>query len=1711
MTDTTTPAQRIDKGRHYAFIKDTTSDPFKTATLGRGRALAATPLTMEPWYTTAPASHHDKLKAANLKAWGSQNQVDTLFRNLQDVHSFAAPLLQAKLKERYGIEHDVSTTYLRLYLAADLPWYAIDVTGGVTLRTVSLLEAALHNFAKSETVLADSHYITKPDDLGHFDVIAIKDKMTISQFQALCRELDIGALYKKHLESFLLPGEPLAEAVTQLRVTESQKDALIVAAQLALTLEDIQYDAYKLMLSLAQDEAPQLLLNGRKMLCCDLSLMATRLTGILLLIPAVKDSRGIQRLIAYVPHDPDHPLKEYDSTKAFMDELSRQLREDKVGASSKQRYRQFFSQFVDQQQRGHFFAGLDQRLVTVRWHEKEDATDQRPTWHEDPASSPHLQFQPLPVSRDYWTHAYRQKLNKILNDAREIAVSTADTDSKARWAWWDNFKKIVSDIFNVALLIATPFVPGLGELMMAYTVYQMTTDVIEGIVDLAEGLGLEAAEHVIGVVTDVIQLAAFGAGAEIGNAFKLKLSPLVEGMKPVKLPDGKPTLWHPDLAPYEQKSLTLPPDSKPDEHGLHQHANQHILPLDDNLFFVEKASQAPSITTHRVKHPTRANAYSPTIEHNGHGAWVHEAENPGDWEGDTLMRRLGHRVDRFSPAEREQIRIGSGTEDNALRRMHVENAAPPPMLADTIKRFSAYDDVGIASANIRKGQPIDASSNWYETILTALPGWPSERALEVFESADLTGMSHRYGNADATPANTLSISVAELTSGKLPDRVLGFLTESEIKALLGDAPSAERTQALRDRLADAVDARKGEISKRMYQAEERSGNAQVRLLRQPFPDMPLTLAQTVLADARADEQKIMADENRLPLRVKTQAREFNFEALTARAYDGFYHDKRLTPDTERLALNTLKFNTDTFSDLRIEVRDDTYDGTLRCSAGPDDAATVRRLIRDEQGQYEVLDGANKQLHKADDLYESILRALPEDKRAALGYQRGQGRPFKVWIMEKSAVPADRRTLLAEPPIRAVAAIETVKLLRGPALSRNPATPQERVMNLYSGLSEQQAQAFVEALRAKGDPDQAIDRLRDELKALRETLRGWSYDYHPSLETVDALDSNSDWHDFKFKGGSFIQERLIACFERKSRAFGESSIHPENGYTLDLSTEMMGPELDRWWADLKKLPDIKKYLDQVTVLNLDHARYSTDAGGLLGDFSNVRHLSARYSDLTALPPAIGKMNSLETLRLSNNRIKLTPDSARQLGGLTRLKTLRLDGNPLMQPLDVGRMPGLRVLSLRTTGLDTWPERLFMDGVFRKSRPRSFSLDLRGSPITTVPEVVPGSDHALIVARARLDAKKLSDVDRLRLGTYRESVGMAPEQVYEREAADEIRHWRMLPDDTLPFSSSTGVGTYRDESWDDLASEPGAADFFRVIRKQRQSKDYRYSDSRQQLTKRVWEMVDAAALDADLRVELFQLASQPDTCGDAGSQLFNSMGLKVLVSKAHTESTSALELENRLVKLAKSAARLEKVGDIAREEILAQRDMSQRVPPIPDYHAPDETEVHLAYETGLAKRLNLPWQSDGMLHQGTSRVTPSMIDTAYKKIIADEAGDGLINAMNNSFENPFWEHHLKSTHPAEIDAGERSFASRHHDLESLREAQNAWANETDMRQLASRKKTLEDLATKLNIAHVDVFTKEEMSNEFYDPLILELDKERNQVARKLTREALARAGL
>ncbi|WP_164705722.1 hypothetical protein, partial [Pseudomonas viridiflava] len=87
------------------------------------------------------------------------------------------------------------------------------------------------------------------------------------------------------------------------------------------------------------------------------------------------------------------------------------------------------------------------------------------------------------------------------------------------------------------------------------------------------------------------------------------------------------------------------------------------------------------------------------------------------------------------------------------------------------------------------------------------------------------------------------------------------------------------------------------VARHLYQAGQRSGDADIAVIRQSFPDLPLPLAKTVLSQARAAEQQRISDEQHLPLRLKNQARELDFEASASRAYDGFYRDDLVTEQT----------------------------------------------------------------------------------------------------------------------------------------------------------------------------------------------------------------------------------------------------------------------------------------------------------------------------------------------------------------------------------------------------------------------------------------------------------------------------------------------------------------------------------------------------------------------------------------------------------------------------------------------------------------------------------------------------------------------------------------------------------------------------------------------------------------------------------------------
>ncbi|MNF44538.1 E3 ubiquitin-protein ligase sspH1 [compost metagenome] len=1119
----------------------------------------------------------------------------------------------------------------------------------------------------------------------------------------------------------------------------------------------------------------------------------------------------------------------------------------------------------------------------------------------------------------------------------------------ARWAWWDNLEKMLSDILNAALLVAMPLVPGLGELMLAYTAYQLTSEVVEGIVDLAEGRLAEAVEQTINVLESVVQLGAFAAGVTLAKVVQAKLSPFFEGLKPVQISGGQTRLWNPDLTPYQRLEAALPTDAKPDASGVYQHQDQRIVRLDDQHFIVDND---PVTGQHRIQHPQRPDAYAPTLTHNGHGAWVAESENPRLWQGPTLMRRLGHTTDAFSNVQLEQVRQISGTEEAELRRVHMDNAPPPPLLVDTLQRLDLNAEHTIVEPN--------------------------------------------------------------------PDTALLF---------------------------------------------------------EDFPELPNTVAEKILAGASVSERQRIAEQQHLPMRLKTQARELQFETQSVRAAQGLYHEALTNIDTERLVLGALRIHTDTFGDLRIEIRNDTIDGELRCSAGFEDSSLRRILVRNESGKYSVRDNTGQRLHETDYLLESVLHALGADQRRTLGYKPGDGEMFKDWLIAKTAAPNERRTVLAQPPIRPIAQHENLLLLRGGALSREGKTLHERIQDLHPHFSEYEVDTFANALIEKGEPLRAIEQHENDLYELNNIIDFWR------VQSV-GLDADNPFP--LTDGRKHIAERLIDCFQRKNRALG-SRTDPDS-YSLDLSVKEQPIDLEALWP---RDPEMKKFFDKITVLKLDNTRFSTELTGLLKDFPILHELSAKGCELTRLPKQIGNLPRLERLRLSDNEIVLDASDVERLKQQTRLEILRLDENPLGRLLDIGLMPRLKVLTLRDTVIMTWPK-----GVFKKSRPRGFLLDMRDNHIGLIPEVVPGSLQAWIVARTRLDVGNLSETNQMLYQQVRHSVSLPPEPVVP--ANNRIDAVISSNYSTEQWSDVPGWGVDRANLWSELIDEPQAQQFMTVLLDTQGSADYLAGgEARDQLLQRIWRMLDAVQIDTPLREKLFTMAIAPVDFADAGAQLFNNMGINVLASEAYSYSTDATQLEQKLVTLAKGASRLEQVNEIARADVAGREGN------------PDDVEVYLAYQTGLAQRLGLPWQSENMLYRPVSGVTDAMIDQAYNTVLALEEGDGLVNKM---LEQDFWEQYLKEKFPARIASNKRQYLSKYEQLESLRTTQLEWAGlsrltQTERTELSDRLKVL---MSHFGVPETAVFTDDAMSDATFDSLLIDLGYQEKQLYRSLTREALSKAG-
>ncbi|WP_103309837.1 MULTISPECIES: NEL-type E3 ubiquitin ligase domain-containing protein [unclassified Pseudomonas] len=1608
-----TPRLATPQGEHFDLLKARIPGWYSGAIVQRQQELSDHELTLPDWYAKASPDLWNSLKDSHSRYRERLNQVDNRLGNIQDIRAFAEPLLEQALLDEFNLTLNVNEVYfVRKYgrkTRDDLfGALVLDNEGGYfdryEYRGTSLLEAALANFAPEEArkpACADCSLITTVRPFQGGAVVPSIDAVRAGAlpiapeaFAQLCRTLDLGRQYQEHINAVLRLDDSKTYNPLDHSLEEHHRQGLALNIEIARAKADISPAVYA-MLQQVIDGASDVTLDGQAVTFTSLKVFDIELVGPLLIGPDLENSRRVVPVVAYLPGDPEHPLKAYASSADFMVELRRRLH----GSA----YRRFFSRFVPLRQQGVFF-----RQFKHFYQTSPTADDQAD--YPLKSSLRNLPMGTTPIPGDLWGSLRLRQIEKIQADARAVAVPTGDEDQKARLARLDSYLDAVVDVFNLAAFV----VPGLGPLMLTVGAVQMFNEAFEGIEAFERGETREMWAHFSSVA---LNTAFVATGAAVLP--HIRWSGAVDQLEPVQLANGESRLWRPDLRVY-QSELAPPPASSPDTQGLYRVGDRQVLPLGDQHYEVQRD---PQTLRYRIRHPSRPQAYQPELTDNGNGAWHHELEQPRTWEGPTLMRRLGHGVKGFSDAELEQIRLASATSHDVLRRVHVEGEPVPALLADTLDRFDLCRQLDTFIGQLQSDEPLrhDLAEPMLH-LLTQYGPWPRGLKLKIVDGAGWTRWQYVRPSEGETPVREASLTEAKVRTPSLLKNLIEAVDAAGADLLATASPPIAKTNMdarvrhLRQALAEAAVNEKVQLLNDYYAMGETRGDPHVTLIKSRFPSVPAKAIEQIITLAGSEELQQMAawdfDEasqtKSIPLRIAEELRHYQRVVRLNRAYEGLYQDALATADTPRLVLATLETLPGWSDTVRIELREADVSGALIDSIGPQNAPQTKVVVKDDD-LYQAFDDSGNELSHWGSVFDALQHALPDAERRAMARPSiHHGDQLREAI---GASPVDRDVLASRLKMPALkpAFQSPMRLASGKVgyplgglrdWLRLGRSPESRVQELYPSYTAEQTEALLQSLG--NGAVRELKRRKVELKMLRRDLDRW-------VATLGWRHVGNSYQQVPAGIRQAVAEQIERCWRRQTRVVAGADGR-RLGYELDLSGLNIGA-----------LPELTADFSHVGVLKMSDMGLTLHyCDSFLDGFSSLKRLEMPRNRLRDIPEALEGMRSLETLHLGNNQIGLIPHSIEILQGLTRLKNLDLDNNLLERLPDFSRLPDLERLHLKNTGITAWPTGL-------RDQPLEL-IDLRDNGLAQVPDHLldPPADRAHATARLNrvtlLQGNPLSEGVQQRMRDYWATVLQTrPEWAVLRlpEAFGfsapvgpaNMQQWlRDLPAGQLAEKSAL---------WQSLADEQHSGEFFELLH--RLAASYQGLEDYPDLQARVWQMLEAMGNATDLRHELFDLAGRP-ACEDRAALSFSYLEIRLMIHNARALAVAKDEAAT-LVHLAKGLFRLDEVERIALQDIQRRRDAINARTDLTNDETREnlalieEVEVRLAYRAGLKDRLGLPGQPAGGVFLRLGDVTPGMLDAAANEVLAlDDSPQQFQSLVGRDF----WIDYLKQAHGASFQA-------------------------------------------------------------------------------------------
>jgi len=503
--------------------------------------------TLPAWYVEAAAPSRQTLNRDMVIGQQLREEWGLTLARIQALDEFARPLLKQALDDEFGPGLDVDNAYVfkDIYQrgAFGQPQLA---PPEVCLQT--LLHAALQNFHQEE--------VDAPHKSGRMRIVEVRPvtdqrygsydeyprhPMNIdpARFMRVCRQLDLGRQYQRHLDRVLGPStgdSERSDMQSSAQITDlcgrKALNALKVQAHIAYLRKDISETFYKHLLALPERARSGTLDYGCLTIC-----------GFSVRDILIFTIKGAKTCVIYIPDGLGQSLKEFSS----FDELKRLLNRRFTPTYCKR----FMNRFIAQRSKAAFYSKVADRVAPgrLRFDPDDNALIPRLMHVREVDSDFDLDIALDEMPYDLFSHFYFQNMLRIKDDARVLAVPTGDEDEASRRARLSGYLSVGLNVVNLAAL----FVPLLGEAMMVVAGAQLLTETFQGIDAWHHSDMEEALEHLGSVAENLAFMAAFGALVKAGQAPEmplLKPSSFIEKMVPTRLPGGEIRLAPPELTPF---------------------------------------------------------------------------------------------------------------------------------------------------------------------------------------------------------------------------------------------------------------------------------------------------------------------------------------------------------------------------------------------------------------------------------------------------------------------------------------------------------------------------------------------------------------------------------------------------------------------------------------------------------------------------------------------------------------------------------------------------------------------------------------------------------------------------------------------------------------------------------------------------------------------------------------------------------------------------------------------------------------------------------------------------------------------------------------------------------------------------------------------------------------------------------------------------------